>query len=88
MEAPESYKDSYDVILCPRIGQYTGVRAWWVTILQEFIRILIWAKDIERVDILHEMSILSQYQISPREGHLDQVLHIFVYLKKNIKLSI
>jgi hypothetical protein len=47
-----------------------------------------WATELGRVDILHEVSILSQYQASPREGHREQVMHIFSFLKKKPKLSI
>jgi hypothetical protein len=36
---------------------------------QELIGMLRWATEIGQVDILHEVSILSQYQASPREGH-------------------
>ena len=38
---------------------------------QELIGMLRWATEIGRVDILHEISILSQYQASPREGHME-----------------
>jgi hypothetical protein len=55
---------------------------------QELIGMLRWATEIGRVDILHEILILSQYQASPREGHLEQVLHIFAFLKKKPKLTI
>jgi hypothetical protein len=55
---------------------------------QELIGMLRWATEIGRVSILHEVSILSKYQASPREGHLEQVFHIFAYLKKKPKLSI
>jgi hypothetical protein len=55
---------------------------------QELIGMLRWTTEIGKVDILHEVSILSQYQVSPWEGHLDQVLHIFAYMKKKPKLSI
>ena len=47
-----------------------------------------WATELGRVDILHEVSIMSQYQASPREGHLEQVLNIFGFLKGNPKLTI
>ena len=59
-----------------------------MTFYQELIGILRWATELGRADILHEVSILSQYQVSPREGHLDELLHIFGYLKKRSKLSI
>lgn len=55
---------------------------------QELIGMLRWATEIGRVDVLHETSILSQYQAGPREGHLEQALHIFGYLKRKPKLTI
>ena len=48
---------------------------------QELIGILRWATEIGRVDILTELSLLSSYQASPRRGHLEQVIHIFAFLK-------
>jgi hypothetical protein len=54
---------------------------------QELIGILRWATEISRVDILHELSILSQYQAAPRTGHMHQLLHIFAYIKKKPKLT-
>ena len=47
-----------------------------------------WATEIGRVDVLHETSIMSQYQAIPREGHLKQVLHIFAFLKKKPQLTL
>ena len=44
------------------------------------IGILRWATEIGRTDILHEVSILSQYQAAPREGHMGEILHIFAFL--------
>ena len=40
------------------------------TTFQELIHMLCWAIKIGRVDILMEVSMLSTYQASPREGHL------------------
>lgn len=59
-----------------------------LTFYQELIGILRWATELGRADILHEVSILSQYQACPREGHLNELLHIFGYLKKHPKLSV
>ena len=58
------------------------------TLFQELIGILRWAVEIGRVDILTELSMLSTYQASPREGHLEQLYHIFAFLKKNPKLTL
>ncbi|MEM7003142.1 MAG: Ty1/Copia family ribonuclease HI, partial [Pseudomonadota bacterium] len=59
-----------------------------LTLYQELIGVLRWATEIGRVDILHEVSILSQYQALPREGHLEEVLRIFAYLKSKPKLTL
>ena len=58
------------------------------TSFQEMIGILRWAVEIGRVDILTELSMLSAYQASPRQGHLEQVHHIFAYLKHKPKLTL
>lgn len=55
---------------------------------QELIGILRWGVELGRLDILLEVSLLSQYLASPREGHLQPVLYIFGYLEKNPKKKI
>jgi hypothetical protein len=52
-----------------------------VTFFQELIGVLRCATEIGRVDILLEVSLLSQYQANPREGHFDKLLHVFGFLK-------
>ncbi len=59
-----------------------------VMFYQELIGVLRWATEIGTVDILLEVSLLSQYQANPREGHLEQLLHIFGYLRKHPKLTL
>jgi hypothetical protein len=36
--------------------------------------------ELERIDIIAEVSMLSTYLFFPREGHLEDVLHVFTYL--------
>jgi hypothetical protein len=48
---------------------------------QELIGVLRWAVEIGRLDILLEISLLSSHLALPRKGHLEQVCHIFAYLK-------
>lgn len=55
---------------------------------QELIGILRWATELGRVDILFEVSLLSQYQAAPRQGHMQQIFHIFGFLKKHPKLTL
>ena len=59
-----------------------------VTLYQEIIGMMRWATEIGRVDILHEISLLSQYQASPREGHLEELLRVIAYLKRKPKLTL
>jgi hypothetical protein len=45
--------------------------------------------ELGRVDIYHEVSVLSQYLDLPQAGHLEAVYHIsFSYLNKHDKSSI
>ena len=49
---------------------------------QSLIGILRWIVELGRVDICLEVSMMSSHLALPREGHLEQVLHIFAHLKK------
>ena len=44
--------------------------------------ILRWIVELGRIDICLEVSMMSSHLAMPRKGHLDQVLHIFAYLRK------
>ena len=46
------------------------------------IGILRWIVEIGNVEICLEVSIMSSNMEIPREGHLEQLLHIFAHLKK------
>ena len=47
------------------------------------VGVLRWAVELGRIDVHFHVSIMSRYLAAPREGHLEQVLHIFAYLKKH-----
>jgi hypothetical protein len=47
------------------------------------IGVLRWICELGRLDILMPVSMLSRYLVSAREGHLEQVFHVFAYLKAN-----
>jgi hypothetical protein len=55
---------------------------------RQLIGIIRWAIELGRVDILYEVSIMSQYQAAPRIGHLEGLYHIFGHLKIRIKQKI
>ena len=50
---------------------------------QELIGVLRWSIELGRVDILLEVALLSTHLALPRVGHLQQVYHIFGYLKNS-----
>ncbi len=50
---------------------------------QELIGVLRWAVEIGRLDILLEVALLSTHLALPRQGHLEQVHHIFGHLKQS-----
>ena len=54
-------------------------------LFQQLIGILRWICELGRLDILHEVSILSQYLAQPRAGHLQQAVNIFYYLKHHTR---
>ena len=55
---------------------------------QSIIGVLRWIVKLGCVDICLEVSMMSLHLVPPKRGHLDQVIEIFVYLKKyhNTKL--
>ncbi|KAI2502112.1 Reverse transcriptase (RNA-dependent DNA polymerase) [Fragilaria crotonensis] len=48
---------------------------------QGLIGVLRWICEIGRIDVLMPVSLMSRYLVSARQGHLEQVFHIFAYLK-------
>ena len=55
---------------------------------RQMIGILRWAVELGRVDMHHEVTLMSQYSASPREGHKEAVYHIFAFLKTHRRLNI
>ena len=50
---------------------------------QELIGVLRWAIELGKVDMLLEVALLSSHLALPHVGHLQQVYHIFGYLKNS-----
>ena len=48
---------------------------------QSLIGILRWIVELGRIDITVEASMMASCMALPRQGHLDQLYHIFAYLK-------
>ena len=85
---PNSSRTPMMATYVPELDDSPELDAHNITFYQELIGILRWETELGRVDILHEVSILSQYQASPRRGHLEQLLKIFAFLDKHPKFTI
>jgi hypothetical protein len=55
---------------------------------QSLIGVLRWAVELGRLDIDVDVSKLSRFLAAPRQGHLEQVLHVFAFLKRHPKSKI
>ena len=52
------------------------------TYFQSQIRVLQWMVELGQVDIVTEVSLLSLHVALPREGHLEIIFDLYVYLKQ------
>jgi hypothetical protein len=52
---------------------------------QGLIGVLRWAMELSRLDILCPVSIMSSYMAAPHISHLNQLFHIFGYLKSHMR---
>jgi hypothetical protein len=48
---------------------------------QQQIGILCWAVELGCIDLHCSVALMAQYLVAPRQGHLNQVYHMFAYLK-------
>ena len=54
----------------PKLDATTELEPDGITMYQDLIGELQWEIQIGIVEILHEVSVISAYQTSPRDGHL------------------
>jgi hypothetical protein len=69
----------------PELDETPELDARRANYYQGLIGILHWTCKLGRVDILVDVSKLSRYLAAPREGHLEQLFHIFAYLRRHPK---
>jgi hypothetical protein len=50
-----------------------------------YIGILQWAVELGRVDLTQSVALMSRFRNAPRDGHLQQVLRIFGYIKGHLR---
>jgi hypothetical protein len=71
----------------PELGVTEELNEIDMLFFQELIVTIQWAFENGSVNILLEVSLLSQYQSSPREGDFKQLLHIIAFVQKHPKLT-
>ena len=69
----------------PELDTSPELKAEGLQRYQELISILCWAVELGQVDILLEPALMSMHLALPKRGHLEQLHHIFGYLKVNPK---
>ena len=72
----------------PELDSSAELNSAGVRYYQELIGVLRWAVELGRIDILMEVSMLSSHLALPREGHLQQVYHVFAFLKNKPKRTL
>ena len=55
---------------------------------QQLIAVLRWSVELGRIDIMTEVSCVSQRLCSPRDGHLSAVYKVFRYLQNNMSKNL
>ena len=78
----EAAKDTpISTTYCPEIDVSPELSQSDASYYQSLIGVLRWIVELGRVDICLEVSMMSSHVALPREGHFEQLLHIFAYLK-------
>ena len=67
----------------PELDESAELDAEDAAYFQSLIGVLRWIVELGRVDINCEVSMLSSCMALPRYGHLEQIYHIFAYLKRH-----
>ena len=72
----------------PELDVTTELGAQEATYYQSIIGVLRWMIELGRVDICLEVSTMSSYLALPMVGYLNQVHHVFGYLRKHHKTEL
>ena len=77
VKAPTPFNSGYR----PETDVSPELNATDAAYFQSLIGVLRWIVELGRVDVNTETSMLASCMALPRKGHLEQVFHIFAYLK-------
>ena len=72
--------DAMHAKYCPEIDISAELEDLKATRYQQMIGILCWLIELGRIDIITEVSLLSSFNVNPREGHLEAAYRVFEHL--------
>lgn len=67
----------------PELDDTRELKGEKISRYQQIIGMLRWGVELGRIDILLPVALMSQYNASPREGHLEALYHIIHYLERH-----
>ena len=82
---PTKCRTPMTVGYCPERDVSAELTSEGIQRYQELIGVLRWATELGRMDILLETAMLLTYMALPQKGHMEQVYHVFGYLKTHSK---
>jgi len=82
MKLPSPVKTPLSSNYRPEIDVSPELNATDAAYFQSLIGVLRWMVELGRIDICCEVSMMSSHLALPREGHLQQLYHMFAYLSK------
>ena len=68
---------------CPELDASPDLELQDATYYQSFIGILRWMVEMGRIYITCEVSMMLWFVAMPHKGHVQQLLHLFVYLNSH-----
>ena len=81
-------KNPFSTKYSPKLDTTPELDANHTRLCLEWVGILRWAVELDRLDMYLEVSLISSQIANPRCGHLKEILHIFAHLKRRNKLTI
>ena len=68
----------------PELDESTFLSPDDVELYQSYIGTLRWAVELGRIDLCFSISLMARFAMCPHEGHMENLIHVFAYIKKHI----
>mmetsp|Transcript_12139 Transcript_12139/g.17505 ORF Transcript_12139/g.17505 Transcript_12139/m.17505 type:complete len:474 (-) Transcript_12139:35-1456(-) len=69
----------------PELDESSFLSPDGVELYQSYVGTLRWAVELGRIDLTFATSLMARFAACPREGHMENIIHIFAYIKKHIR---